>query len=331
MKKTEVNKQRLEYVDQLKGLAILLVVVGHVFIFSFRVQGEAYISPWHDVIYSFHMPLFAFLSGLFIKGIDSLQRLRKLAERFLIPMIVIGGTYTLWRGLDLVDFVFHGYKFGYWYFLFLLSAYAIITVYEWISRYFNPRNRVSLHLLLASIFVVGIYGGGKMPVYMYTLLGWNHLTNLMPFVFAGYFLRKYDCFDMVMSSGMAFNVASMLAVALVFLECMGIRQLSVVLSASIVFVIVSLFYRYRYYGNFVKRELAYWGRHSLDIYCIHYFFINMCKLPLVYEYTMHRQCSFVELLAATILSILFCYMSVYVCRLLTQSSWMAYICFGQKK
>lgn len=152
-------KKRLEYIDQMKGFAILLVVVGHVFEFSFRAQGEDYVSPWHDVIYSFHMPLFAFLSGLFIRGIDGVAMLRKLAERFLIPMIVIGGTYTLWRGLDLVEFMFHGYKFGYWYFLFLVSAYVIVTVYEWISRAVNPRNRVSLHLLLMSIFIVGIYGG----------------------------------------------------------------------------------------------------------------------------------------------------------------------------
>ena len=169
-----------------------------------------------------------------------------------------------------------------------------------------------------------------MPVAMYTLLGWNHLTGLMPFVFAGYFLRRYDCFGRIMTNGNLFNVASMLVVVLVFLGYMGIHRFSILLSASVVYVIVALFYRYRDSSNFVKRELAYWGRHSLEIYCIHYFFIHSCKLPIIYEYTMHRQCSVVELLAATILSVLLCYMSVYVCRLLTQSSWMTYICFGQR-
>lgn len=171
-----------------------------------------------------------------------------------------------------------------------------------------------------------------MPVAMYTLLGWNHLTNLMPFVFAGYFLRRYDCFGKAFSNVTLFNVATLIIVVLVVSGYVGIRRLaSMLLSASIVYVIVALFYRYRDSCNFVKRELAYWGRHSLEIYCIHYFFIELCKLPIIYEYTMHRQCLVVELLAATILSLLFCYMSVYVCRLLTQSSWMAYICFGQRK
>ena len=55
-----VTKNRDFFLDIAKGLAIILVVVGHV------VQGS---SPnfddllWFKVIYSFHMPLFVFLSG----------------------------------------------------------------------------------------------------------------------------------------------------------------------------------------------------------------------------------------------------------------------------
>ena len=54
------TKNRDLFLDIAKGLAIILVVVGHV------VQGS---SPkfddllWFKVIYSFHMPLFVFLSG----------------------------------------------------------------------------------------------------------------------------------------------------------------------------------------------------------------------------------------------------------------------------
>ena len=61
MLKNKIMKQRLLYVDELKGFAILMVVIGHIFYFSFRIQGEEYISPWSEIIYSFHMPLFAFL------------------------------------------------------------------------------------------------------------------------------------------------------------------------------------------------------------------------------------------------------------------------------
>jgi fucose 4-O-acetylase-like acetyltransferase len=92
-------KDRDLFLDIAKGLAIILVVVGHV------IQGS---SPnfddllWFKVIYSFHMPLFVFLSGAVAaitfkaerveEGIgDALQqaktRIAKAVVRLLIPFI----------------------------------------------------------------------------------------------------------------------------------------------------------------------------------------------------------------------------------------------------
>ena len=51
---------RIQYIDRLKGLAILLVVIGH--LMAFCTHGER--NPIYEVICSFHMPLFMFLSGL---------------------------------------------------------------------------------------------------------------------------------------------------------------------------------------------------------------------------------------------------------------------------
>lgn len=51
---------RVQYIDRLKGLAIILVVMGHIFGFSQLEDGI------NTFIYTFHMPLFMFLSGLVI-------------------------------------------------------------------------------------------------------------------------------------------------------------------------------------------------------------------------------------------------------------------------
>lgn len=53
---------RVQYIDRLKGLAIILVVMGHIFGFN---QPEDGINTF---IYTFHMPLFMFLSGLVISA-----------------------------------------------------------------------------------------------------------------------------------------------------------------------------------------------------------------------------------------------------------------------
>ena len=55
-----MSKERIEYVDQLKGLAILFVVIGHVY--NFRTVDPQ--TNWvFKLIYSFHLPLFFILSG----------------------------------------------------------------------------------------------------------------------------------------------------------------------------------------------------------------------------------------------------------------------------
>jgi fucose 4-O-acetylase-like acetyltransferase len=53
-------KQRIAYIDFLKGFTILLVILGHCIEFNDT-------DYWNNIvfryIYSFHMPLFMFLSG----------------------------------------------------------------------------------------------------------------------------------------------------------------------------------------------------------------------------------------------------------------------------
>lgn len=64
--------KRVGYIDAIKGLAILLMVMGHVIAYQFpSYQVALNDSPqitmivWR-IIYSFHMPLLMFCSGLFI-------------------------------------------------------------------------------------------------------------------------------------------------------------------------------------------------------------------------------------------------------------------------
>jgi len=52
--------KRVQYIDIAKGIGIVLVVMGH--------NDFALISPFaHKLIYSFHMPMFFFMSGMFFR------------------------------------------------------------------------------------------------------------------------------------------------------------------------------------------------------------------------------------------------------------------------
>jgi uncharacterized membrane protein len=95
------GKKRIELLDNLRGIAILLVVIGHM------LQG-AYIefdkNLWFRILYSFHMPLFMFISGATAtlgiqnifhesdRGIISvckleIQGLYRKAQRLLLPFL----------------------------------------------------------------------------------------------------------------------------------------------------------------------------------------------------------------------------------------------------
>lgn len=119
-------KERIGYIDSLKGLAILLMVMGHVIAEQFYDWQYALNETPHctmivwRIIYSFHMPLLMFCSGLFIisRPISTITDLRislwKRMKSLVIPSIFAGGILWLQRG-----------NFGYW---FLWSLFQFIVL-----------------------------------------------------------------------------------------------------------------------------------------------------------------------------------------------------------
>lgn len=71
-------KKRIEYIDIAKGIGILLVIAGHLFVY------KKPISRW---IFSFHMPLFFILSGICYKmdSTISVEYLKKKCRTLLVP------------------------------------------------------------------------------------------------------------------------------------------------------------------------------------------------------------------------------------------------------
>ena len=57
------HTERVDWIDALKGFAILLVIVGHLIQTNYQ-SGIG--NTIFNIIYSFHMPLFFFLSGFMV-------------------------------------------------------------------------------------------------------------------------------------------------------------------------------------------------------------------------------------------------------------------------
>ena len=78
---------RIDSLDILKGIGIILVVVGHM------IGNQLYIRPW---IYAFHMPLFFMIAGFFyersIKKVGYWRFVRSKFERLMFPYFILSWT-----------------------------------------------------------------------------------------------------------------------------------------------------------------------------------------------------------------------------------------------
>lgn len=74
MAKIELYPNRYEYLDYMKGIGIILVVFGHLLrglLGAGIVENTPVVQLVDNILYSFHMPLFFFISGLLLtKAID---------------------------------------------------------------------------------------------------------------------------------------------------------------------------------------------------------------------------------------------------------------------
>ena len=92
---------RLNDIDRAKGLAILLVVVGHLVVGPHKPQDNAWFEQLVVIIYSFHMPFFMYLSGFVMlytfRALDSQRsyfdycfgKFKRLAPGFLCFAVII--------------------------------------------------------------------------------------------------------------------------------------------------------------------------------------------------------------------------------------------------
>ena len=84
--------QRIEYIDNLRGFAIFLVLLGHIFIAK-APGGTHY--PFCEMIYSFHMSLFFFISGYLVYKTNKIrekgtkQYISKKTISLLTPYILV--------------------------------------------------------------------------------------------------------------------------------------------------------------------------------------------------------------------------------------------------
>ena len=177
-----MEKRRMSYIDIGKGIGIFLVVLGH----TYR---RNIVQNW---LYSFHMPLFFFISGwLFCGGIDKKDYVKFIAKKargLLLPyavFLILNFLYWL-----VVERHFRSFDQGpLWYLPVLFVVECVVaTVVIWIG------NRKWLFNMFMVSFGIGLICIGLLDgVFEYKgMSGWIiRCYNGIFWYYAGFWLARY--------------------------------------------------------------------------------------------------------------------------------------------
>lgn len=143
--------ERINCIDSLKGLAMIMVVAGHLIVFC----GLGYDNLYVKNIVMINMPLFLFLNGLVVRKLPVENVSTYFIEKFrkiLIPFFAWGIFITIYRNQSYGKYLFDFWKFGYWYLVVLFEFYLIYLILN-ISLVFLQR-KISVRKIRNYITVV---------------------------------------------------------------------------------------------------------------------------------------------------------------------------------
>lgn len=274
-------KQRLEYIDVFRGLAILLVVFMHVPQYGF---GQSVGGYYIEMATLLAVPSFFFISGLFaqssVTSIISIKKIGKRIHSILLPTFLIGGFYVLLNHMPVMDMLQDKFKAGYWFTITLFEYLVIVDLLRLLAC--KKQRLYDALLILSSIVCYGL----SMPTVqrMYgdiTIAQILGLAQWKYFIFftLGMFVRRASE-TIISDKGGAAIVSTFLIVFVA--NAIGNFQLNGLLynlnlllkEISIVLLAYYVFYTYR--SKFssqtrMGRWLSKIGTYTLEIYLMHYF------------------------------------------------------------
>ena len=186
-----LNKERIEWIDALRGFTMILVVFSHVEVWGLGITGDQ-ISA-NAIFRMFRMPLFFFVSGFIAYKIDedwdALYYRRCLFKKMrvqIIPMLFFGLLYAILvyspqnnkTLLESVVLFFNSYaKLGYWFTEVLLEMFLIYYTVSFLLRRCRLVSRqIVLGIISVCFFVLSMLGSSFYAEY--AISNWLCLPNL---------------------------------------------------------------------------------------------------------------------------------------------------------
>lgn len=171
-------KKRIDWIDFAKGFTMLLVVIGH-------STGTSLLGMTiHQIIFSFHMPLFFVLSGMTFKPSDTVEEFKekifKNIKNLLIPFLItyiifLLKDYSLFYDIEywksaVFTFLFagvgakyYGVKASWLYTWFLVALFTCKVLFDYLHLKTNNRRLFLLCICIGSVIGAWIGANKKIP------------------------------------------------------------------------------------------------------------------------------------------------------------------------
>jgi fucose 4-O-acetylase-like acetyltransferase len=284
-----MNLKRIEYIDELRGLAILLVIMGH------ALEHNGYKdSSFYSFIYSFHMPLFFCISGFVTMYSCRLDLTSKLVDfvnylwrKFLAIMI----PYFVWSLIVSPFFFADSFSTesfqrairisivtneSYWF----LPCLYILIIYFCIWKFILCKTKtINVILDIFLIVIIGILGSliaSSVDFFR------SASSYIIPF-FIGVMMSKYERFyNLIVNNKVIYCCAFIIFCLLVgyFGTTVGIINKVIRLSTGLLAIpILFHFFSSTSFDPLIKKTFSIIGIHTLLIYVLHNCFINNLPIP----------------------------------------------------
>ena len=288
-------KQRLLYLDAVRGVAALMVVMGHVLFF---VDDDT--IPLHsyanEFIISVHMPIFVMIAGFLsqkrIKSIsETLYYWRDKFIRLILPLVFLYPLLTLWRDnhihYDGIHLHFYWFTFNLfcYFILFFIQRWLADQILSLVKRSDNKYWECGMHLI-ATLLIYYVFASLLPELYKpageILVMTRMRFIWLYPYLILGFIVGRLSIIEYFRS-----HLSGAIAVILIFLSFIGMHYLPVhytdnmhligniyrIIAPAFTALLIYIFTHLEKQYSWIERIFVFLGRWSLPIYFIHFFFL----------------------------------------------------------
>lgn len=267
--------------DYLRGLAIMSIVIGHLYYFSGRASGSV---VW-NICNTIQIPIFIYVSGVLahksIKKYSFTDFLYSRFVRLIFPFVSFFIIWLLYKGISIdnaIIFVSDEFKQGYWFLLVLFELMIILAINHLIAKRTKIDNYIldTLFLIIINIYHFFISEFETFDKFFSINLLWHYY----PIFLIGIYSNKLQQFFYKRVS-ILYSTMYMGAFYLMYYQ--NINLMTALCNITSLFFFVSTLSNVRY--KLIEIALIRMGSYSLQIYLLHLllFILFQNYIPIIYN------------------------------------------------